>query len=88
MGAQQPARSALPGGRRGAVGRRLAAHVRSGDWLMLLGESGTYVVVLTSGCVKVLGDPADGRTTLLAVRAAGDVVGELSVLDGEPAPPR
>ncbi|GAA1754222.1 Crp/Fnr family transcriptional regulator [Luedemannella helvata] len=55
-----------------------------GDWLMLLGEPGTYVVVLTSGCVKVLGGPADGRTTLLAVRAAGDVVGELSVLDGEP----
>jgi CRP-like cAMP-binding protein len=55
-----------------------------GDWLMLLGEPGTYVVVLTSGCVKVLGDPTDGRATLLAVRAAGDVVGELAVLDGEP----
>lgn len=55
-----------------------------GDWLMLLGEAGSYVIVLTSGCVKVLGDPADGRTTLLAVRAAGDVVGELAVLDGEP----
>ena len=55
-----------------------------GDWLMLLGEPGTYVVVLTSGCVKVLGDPADGRTTLLAVRAAGDVGGELAVLDGQP----
>jgi CRP-like cAMP-binding protein len=51
---------------------------------MLLGEAGTYVVVLTAGCVKIIGDPADGRITLLAVRAAGDVVGELAVLDGEP----
>lgn len=42
------------------------------------------VFILLDGCVKVLGDTRDGHTTLLAVRVPGDVLGELSAMDGRP----
>lgn len=40
--------------------------------------------MILRGCVKVLGDTRDGHTTLLAIRASGDVIGELSAMDGRP----
>ncbi|MFL1379111.1 Crp/Fnr family transcriptional regulator [Nocardiopsis protaetiae] len=55
-----------------------------GAVLMRLGEAGHDAHLILDGCVKVLGGSADGHTTLLAVRMAGDIVGELSVLDGRP----
>lgn len=47
-------------------------------------EPGDEVFVVIRGCVKVLADTAEGKRVLLAVRMAGDLVGELSVLFGQP----
>jgi CRP/FNR family transcriptional regulator, cyclic AMP receptor protein len=52
--------------------------------LTWIGESGRETFLIMSGCVKVFADSVEGRPILLALRMAGDLVGELSVLDGQP----
>lgn len=48
------------------------------------GERDRTVHLLMSGCVKVISTPNERSPgTLLAVRAGGDIVGELSTIDGE-----
>ncbi|MFB8773959.1 Crp/Fnr family transcriptional regulator [Streptomyces broussonetiae] len=42
------------------------------------------VLLIVDGCVKVVGASEDGGTVLLALRVRGEVVGEVSVLDGQP----
>jgi CRP/FNR family transcriptional regulator, cyclic AMP receptor protein len=48
------------------------------------GEPGEYVVLLYSALVKVTSAVAGGRHALLAIRASGDLVGEMSALSGAP----
>jgi CRP-like cAMP-binding protein len=48
------------------------------------GDETTFVVLITAGCVKVTGRLDDGRDALLAIRARGDLVGELAAFDGRP----
>lgn len=55
-----------------------------GEALMVEGGLDTVVVLLLEGCVKVTVGAEDGSAVLLAIRAPGDVVGELAVLDGRP----
>ncbi|MCD5310711.1 Crp/Fnr family transcriptional regulator [Kineosporia babensis] len=55
---------------------------QTGEDLMRAGEPGNRVLVLVSGWVRVAGRSLDGREVGLAYRTAGDVVGELAVLDG------
>lgn len=43
-----------------------------------------YVLVLRSGCVKVASHADDGYQAVLALRDAGDLLGELASLDGGP----
>jgi CRP-like cAMP-binding protein len=52
----------------------------------LIGEDdeSTYVMLLCAGCVKVAGRLEDGREALLAIRARGDLVGEMAALDDRP----
>ncbi|MEU3193184.1 Crp/Fnr family transcriptional regulator [Streptomyces sp. NPDC006992] len=52
--------------------------------LIQQGDLTTEVHLLVDGYVRILGDTADGRTTLLALRTRGDLVGELAALDGGP----
>lgn len=52
--------------------------------LMREGETDRDLYVLLRGYVKVLGDTRDGRTNMLAIRVAGDVVGEIAALDNQP----
>lgn len=42
------------------------------------------VYVLLNGAVKVVSNTAAGTTVLLAIRAGGDLLGELAALDGRP----
>ncbi|GAB3851319.1 Crp/Fnr family transcriptional regulator [Dactylosporangium cerinum] len=56
----------------------------AGSVLMHEGDPGADLHVMLHGCVKVVGDTDDGRTTLLAVRVPGDLIGELAALDGRP----
>jgi CRP/FNR family cyclic AMP-dependent transcriptional regulator len=48
------------------------------------GERAGHVVVVLSGRTKICTTDRDGRESILNVRGAGDILGEFSVLDGEP----
>jgi CRP-like cAMP-binding protein len=56
----------------------------SGDVLMREGELTNDVLLLRSGWVKVLLTTEEGVEALLAIRARGDIVGELSAIDEAP----
>ncbi|MGH3244544.1 MAG: Crp/Fnr family transcriptional regulator [Spirillospora sp.] len=55
-----------------------------GDLLLNEGDTAMFVAIVLDGAVKIMGVTETGRTSLLAVRTAGDIVGELGVLDGAP----
>jgi CRP/FNR family cyclic AMP-dependent transcriptional regulator len=69
-----------------------AALLRSGpivrfgndEVLVLQGDVGDYLYVLTDGKVKVLVSAESGAETMLAIRSGGDLVGEFSLLDSKP----
>jgi len=67
--------SHLPGNRR---------RYPRGTTLMNEGDRSERMVVIVAGLVKVSYYTDDGREVLLAVRGAGDLLGELAALDGEP----
>ncbi len=74
----------LPGGPLNAVfggGRR--QHLRLGTILFTEGDVSNRVILLLSGRVKVSSVSEDGHETVLGFRGAGDVLGELSAIDGE-----
>lgn len=56
----------------------------AGTPIFLEGDPASTVVVLREGRVKVAYLTDDGQEVVLAVREAGDVLGELSAIDGEP----
>jgi CRP-like cAMP-binding protein len=60
--------------------RRYAA----GRTLFREGEASDRVFLIHSGRVKVVTVSAEGRELLLAVRGPGELIGEMSVLDGQP----
>lgn len=55
-----------------------------GERLLREGEPGTEVYLLLQGWFKVLATMDDSREALLAVRAGGDIVGELACFDTQP----
>ncbi|SDF57022.1 cAMP-binding domain of CRP or a regulatory subunit of cAMP-dependent protein kinases [Lentzea fradiae] len=55
-----------------------------GESILRQGEHGTDVILLLSGYVKVEVDLPRGERTLLAVRTAGDLVGEMGPLERRP----
>ncbi|GGX45679.1 Crp/Fnr family transcriptional regulator [Streptomyces chryseus] len=54
----------------------------NGQQLLAEGDSTTHAILLVDASVKVSATTADGRSTLLAVRHSGDLVGEMAALDG------
>jgi CRP/FNR family cyclic AMP-dependent transcriptional regulator len=48
------------------------------------GERGSHLVLLQRAIAKVTVNMADGRQALLSIRVSGDVVGEMSALNGTP----
>ncbi|WP_250034188.1 Crp/Fnr family transcriptional regulator [Paractinoplanes maris] len=57
---------------------------RAGIALVHHGDPSEHVIVLESGWVKATVTGRNGWETLLAIRGAGDIIGELSGLDAEP----
>lgn len=55
-----------------------------GSTLFNEGERSDRVVILLAGRVKVSYFTENGKEAVLAVRSSGDILGELSALDGEP----
>ena len=58
-------------------------HVPAGELLFTEGSQGDKAYVIKKGLVEILKSTA-GHTVLLAVRQAGDVIGEMSLLDSTP----
>jgi CRP/FNR family transcriptional regulator, cyclic AMP receptor protein len=54
------------------------------DILVMQGDIGDVLYVLTGGMVKITVSAESGIETMLAVRSRGDLIGEFSVLDGTP----
>lgn len=52
--------------------------------LLRQGESTEHVHIIVAGCVKATRSESDGSQALLTLRAAGDVVGDLSAVDRRP----
>jgi CRP/FNR family transcriptional regulator, cyclic AMP receptor protein len=54
----------------------------AGSRMLRQGESGTHLLALTEGLVKVVRYEETGDSTLLAFRSPGDLLGEVAVFDG------
>ncbi|WSQ15105.1 Crp/Fnr family transcriptional regulator [Streptomyces sp. NBC_01231] len=52
--------------------------------LLRQGDPGTHVILMESGSTLVTLTGGNGERTLLAVRGAGELLGELAVLDSQP----
>jgi len=77
--------SELPAAQRADLLRRGTERTyEPGATLIHEGGLERVVYVILSGYVKVLGNTRDGRVNLLAVRGAGDAVGEIAAMDGRP----
>ena len=63
-----------------AVTRRFSA----GTALFHAGDPSDWVALVRRGRVKVVETTADSREVLLAVRGPGQLIGELSAIDGQP----
>lgn len=61
-----------------------ARRYEAGEILFREGEYSDFVVIIVKGCVKIYAVTDDGARSLLAVRTAGDIVGELAAMDGGP----
>lgn len=66
------------------VTRGARRRFRRGSFLLTEGEVSDHVVLMLSGRVKVSSFTTDGREVVLAVRGPGELLGELSALDGGP----
>ncbi len=85
--------AAVDGGFFGALDERARAalatlgrrrHVDAGTTLFVEGDIGGSVIIVHSGHVKVFATSANGHERVLAVRGPGDVLGDLSAIDGHP----
>lgn len=65
-----------------AVGVRRA--VKESQVVLREGAEESHVIVLDDALAKVTVAMADGRQALLAIRMSGDIVGEISALNGTP----
>jgi CRP/FNR family transcriptional regulator, cyclic AMP receptor protein len=52
--------------------------------LLVQGDAGDFLYVLTSGLVKVIVEAVSGAQTTLAIRSRGDLLGEFALLDNKP----
>src|SRR5688500_20029836 len=63
-----------------ALGTR--RHLRKGATLFVEGDASDRVFVLLRGRGKIFTTDREGREAVLAIRGAGDLLGELSAIDG------
>ena len=70
--------------RRALIGLGRQRHFDAGSPVFLEGDVGANVMVIRSGHVKVYATSVDGHERLLAIAGPGDVLGELSAIDGKP----
>jgi CRP-like cAMP-binding protein len=83
--AKIPLFDALPAAERQPIARliRVQRHAPR-DTVAWEGDPGGTLFFILSGYLKAVSSGAEGREVLLSVMGPGEVVGELSVLDGQP----
>jgi CRP-like cAMP-binding protein len=64
-----------------ACGRRI--NYSTGQTLFFEGQAPDHVLLLQSGRVKIFSTAEDGREVLLSITGPGDILGEISAVDGE-----
>jgi len=75
----------LPAAERAALhARGTNRRFRAGSTLFHEGDPSDWVVLLTDGRVKIASLTADGKDVVLSVCAPGELIGELSAVDGLP----
>lgn len=75
----------LPDAERAAVLAVGEHHLFEDERMLLVqGEPGDFVYVVTSGLVKIIVGAESGAQTTLAIRSRGDLLGEFSLLDHKP----
>ena len=88
-----PARGWRPGTFLGSLARGTRAELLSrgerrayppGSALLNQGDRTFSVYLLLQGAVKIITVSPEGDTALLAIRSAGDIVGEMAALEGRP----
>jgi len=72
------------GQRADLLGRGAERRLARGRTLMNQGEAGDSVALLLDGAVKISAVSADGHESLLGLRSAGDLLGEMAVITREP----
>ena len=73
-----------PGDQHALTGAGVDRTYRRGQWLFHQGDPGDFVVLLVRGRVKVVAAHTSGGTSILSVRGPGELVGELTAIDGSP----
>lgn len=64
--------------------RSVKRSYRRGATLFLEGDSASEVLIIKRGHIKVTVGSHDGREVLLEIRGAGDVIGEMALIDNSP----
>ncbi|MFF3575750.1 Crp/Fnr family transcriptional regulator [Streptomyces mirabilis] len=86
--AEWPARSLLgtlsPSARQDLLDLGTEVRFDAGAVLLREGDNDRHIFLLVSGFAKVTATVENGETSLLAVRAAGDTVGEMAAMSGAP----
>jgi len=59
-------------------------HFKAGEYLMKQGDSGIGLFIIISGKVSIEKTDQNGKNVELAENGPGDIMGEMSVLDGSP----
>lgn len=59
---------------------------RAGEPIFVVGGRGGFVVLILEGRAKIIVPAPTGTETVLGLRGPGDLVGELSAVEDEPAP--
>jgi len=76
--------SLTPGDRAALLAAGSRVQFNDDDILVMQGDIGDVLYVLTGGMVKISVSAETGTDTMLAVRSRGDLIGEFAVLDGMP----
>src|SRR4051794_13844867 len=83
--AKAPLFAGLPEEERERLGRLLRPRrYARGEVIFLEGDAGTALCLIAEGGVRIQLTGADGREVVIAVYGAGEIVGELALLDGDP----
>ncbi|MEU6025200.1 Crp/Fnr family transcriptional regulator [Micromonospora sp. NPDC048871] len=73
-----------PSVREALLGLGVRREVPAGQILIHEGQQQSHLVLIEEGLTKVTAALPDGRTALLSLRVGGDLVGEMSALNGRP----